>query len=146
MSRPKAQQAATGTQEVTDNIASVNNSTADTGPAAAKQVQASSGDLSKQSDVLKSTVEKFLADVRAAWRQTQAYEFHPRSQNRFLRSGAYAFVKRLIRFESVLHPGYFERLGRNPLCQTVLPIERCPLSAALVRKTRCPHSLTYREF
>ncbi|MBT3928061.1 MAG: HAMP domain-containing protein [Rhodospirillaceae bacterium] len=59
------QQAATGTQEVAENITKVNDSTVDTA-AAAKQVQASSGDLSKQSDILKSTVEKFLAGVRAA--------------------------------------------------------------------------------
>ena len=59
------QQAATGTEEVTENISNVNNSTADTA-AAAKQVQASSGELSKQSEILKNTVEKFLAGVRAA--------------------------------------------------------------------------------
>ena len=59
------EQAATGTQEVSSNISGVNQAANDTG-AAATQIQNASGDLSRQSEVLRTEVEKFLANVRAA--------------------------------------------------------------------------------
>jgi methyl-accepting chemotaxis protein len=58
-------QAAKGTQEVTENISSVNEATSETGAAAA-QVLSASEELARQADALKSTVETFLTDVRAA--------------------------------------------------------------------------------
>lgn len=59
------QQAATGTQEVSSNIAGVTQAASETG-AAAQQVLESSSELSQQSDMLRSVVEKFIADVKAA--------------------------------------------------------------------------------
>jgi len=58
-------QAARGTQEVTQNISSVSEATSETG-SAATQVLSASEELAKQAESLKSTVESFLADVRAA--------------------------------------------------------------------------------
>ena len=58
-------QAAKGTQEVTENITSVSRATSETGTSAT-QVLSASEELAKQADSLKSTVESFLRDVRAA--------------------------------------------------------------------------------
>ena len=58
-------QAAHGTQEVSSSIASISQATTETGTAAG-QVMSASGDLARQADTLKSTVEKFLEDVKAA--------------------------------------------------------------------------------
>ena len=60
-----SQQAAAGTQEVSANISSVNQAAAETG-AAASQVLQSAGDLSKQAEMLRAEVDKFLAEVGAA--------------------------------------------------------------------------------
>jgi methyl-accepting chemotaxis protein len=59
------QQAATGVQEVTTNIASVSQAASDAG-AAATQVLGAANDLSKQASGLRTTVDRFLADVKAA--------------------------------------------------------------------------------
>ncbi|GHD41330.1 methyl-accepting chemotaxis protein [Thalassobaculum fulvum] len=59
------QQAATGTTDVTRNISGVNEAASETG-AAASQVLASSSELSQQAEGLRSLVERFLADVKAA--------------------------------------------------------------------------------
>ena len=59
------EQAATGTQEVTTNIAGVSQAANDTGSAAA-QINNASADLSRQSEILKAEVERFLADVKNA--------------------------------------------------------------------------------
>ncbi|RVU14781.1 methyl-accepting chemotaxis protein [Methylobacterium oryzihabitans] len=58
-------QAATGTGEVTRNVAGVAGAAEETG-AAASQVLASTTDLSRQSEHLASEVQRFLATVRAA--------------------------------------------------------------------------------
>ncbi len=58
-------QAAQGTHEVSDSIASVSDAAQQTGKAAT-QVLASAGGLSKNGEVLKAQVESFLRDVRAA--------------------------------------------------------------------------------
>ena len=58
------QQAAAGTQEVSGNIAGVTQAASATGQSA-QQVLESAGDLSKQSEALRSEVEKFLVEVRA---------------------------------------------------------------------------------
>ncbi|MGV2346582.1 MAG UNVERIFIED_CONTAM: methyl-accepting chemotaxis protein, partial [Methylobacterium ajmalii] len=58
-------QAASGTSEVTSNIAGVARASEDTG-AAASQVLASASELSRQSEHLSSEVQRFLATVRAA--------------------------------------------------------------------------------
>ncbi|MDP6876834.1 MAG: methyl-accepting chemotaxis protein, partial [Alphaproteobacteria bacterium] len=58
-------QAAQGTQEVSDNISTISQATSDTGTAAT-QVMSSSGELAQQAETLKTTVEKFLDDVKAA--------------------------------------------------------------------------------
>ena len=58
-------QAAQGTQEVSSTISSISQATSDTG-VAATQVVTASEELSQQSESLKSTVEKFLGDVRSA--------------------------------------------------------------------------------
>ena len=50
---------------MSENIAAVNQATTETGTAAG-QVLTASEELAKQADALKSTVESFLADVRAA--------------------------------------------------------------------------------
>ena len=60
-----SQQAAAGTQEVSENITAVNRAATETG-AAAGQVLQSAGDLSKQAEMLRAEVNKFLTDVRAA--------------------------------------------------------------------------------
>jgi methyl-accepting chemotaxis protein len=60
-----AQDAARGTQDVNTNIASVSETTAETGQSATHVLNAAT-DLSKQATVLRSEVDKFLADVRAA--------------------------------------------------------------------------------
>jgi methyl-accepting chemotaxis protein len=59
------QQAAAGTQDVTTNIASVNVAAGDAG-AAATQVLGAANELSKQATNLRSEVDHFLADVKAA--------------------------------------------------------------------------------
>jgi methyl-accepting chemotaxis protein len=60
-----SQQAAAGTQQVSENIAAVNQAATETG-AAASQVLQSAGELSKQGELLRAEVDKFLAEVRAA--------------------------------------------------------------------------------
>jgi methyl-accepting chemotaxis protein len=60
-----SQQAAAGTQEVSENIASVSQAAAESGSAAAQMLQ-SAGDLSKQAELLRGEVDKFLTEVRAA--------------------------------------------------------------------------------
>ena len=59
------QQAAKGTSEVTSNIDGVNQAATETGSAAA-QVLGASSELSKQSEQLRSQVERFLAGVKSA--------------------------------------------------------------------------------
>jgi methyl-accepting chemotaxis protein len=59
------QQAARGTQEVTDNIAGVTTAAANTG-AASNQVLNSAQQLSQQAEILRGEVERFLAEVRTA--------------------------------------------------------------------------------
>jgi len=58
-------QAARGTQEVTENITSISQATTETG-SAASQVLSASKELAKQAEALKGRVEIFLTDVRAA--------------------------------------------------------------------------------
>jgi methyl-accepting chemotaxis protein len=58
-------QAASGTQEVTDNILSVTEAASETGRAAGRVLNATSS-LTRQSDTLKSGVETFLKDVKSA--------------------------------------------------------------------------------
>ena len=60
-----SQQAAAGTQEVSENISAVNQAAAETG-AAANQVLQSAGDLAGQADLLRAEVDRFLAEVRSA--------------------------------------------------------------------------------
>jgi len=59
------QQASAGTNEVSSNISGVTRAATDTG-AAASQVLGASGELSKQSETLRSQVDGFLAKIRAA--------------------------------------------------------------------------------
>jgi methyl-accepting chemotaxis protein len=59
------QQAALGTQEVSNNITGVTRAASETG-AAASQVLGAASALSKQSEALRSEVDRFLAEVRAA--------------------------------------------------------------------------------
>lgn len=59
------EQAASGTQEVTGNILEVSRAASETGTAAT-QVTATAGELSAKSEVLKTRVEEFLSEVRAA--------------------------------------------------------------------------------
>jgi methyl-accepting chemotaxis protein len=59
------QQAAQGTQEVSSNIAGVNQAATETGTAAS-QVLLATGDLTTQADVLRTVVDEFLTEVRAA--------------------------------------------------------------------------------
>ncbi len=59
------EQAAAGTQEVSSNISGVNQAANDTG-AAATQIRSAAGDLSQQSEVLRTDVETFLDNVRTA--------------------------------------------------------------------------------
>ena len=54
------------TQEVSENIASVSQAAAESGSAAAQMLQ-SAGELSKQAELLRGEVDKFLAEVRAAY-------------------------------------------------------------------------------
>jgi methyl-accepting chemotaxis protein len=59
------QQAAEGTSEVATNITGVSEAAAQTG-AAASQVLSAAGELSQQSETLRSEVDTFLANIRAA--------------------------------------------------------------------------------
>lgn len=59
------QQAAHGTQEVSSNIAGVTRA-AEESSAASTEVLGSAGELSRQSEILRGEVDKFLATVRAA--------------------------------------------------------------------------------
>ena len=59
------QQASSGTQEVSSNIAGVNQAASETGHSAHELLSAS-GELSKQAEVLRAEVDKFVAQVRAA--------------------------------------------------------------------------------
>jgi methyl-accepting chemotaxis protein len=59
------QEAATGTAEVSSNISGVTEAAATTS-AAAEQVLGAAGELSKQSELLRTKVETFLAEVKAA--------------------------------------------------------------------------------
>jgi methyl-accepting chemotaxis protein len=59
------QQAAQGTNDVSSNIAHVSKAADDTG-AAASQVLGSARDLSKQSETLRSELDRFLGAIRAA--------------------------------------------------------------------------------
>ncbi|WP_170181764.1 methyl-accepting chemotaxis protein [Phreatobacter stygius] len=59
------QQAAHGTQEVSSNIAGVTRA-AEESSAASTEVLGSAGELSRQSEILRGEVDKFLANVRAA--------------------------------------------------------------------------------
>jgi methyl-accepting chemotaxis protein len=59
------QQASRGTGEVSANIAGVSQAAGDTGAAAA-QVQAAAADLAVQGDRLRTEVDKFLSELRAA--------------------------------------------------------------------------------
>ena len=59
------EQAAAGTQEVSSNIAGVSQAANDTG-AAAVEIQTTAADLSEQSELLRSEVDKFLVSVRTA--------------------------------------------------------------------------------
>jgi len=59
------QQASQGTSEVTNNISGVSQAASETG-AAASQVLGASSELSRQSEQLRSQVERFLASVKAA--------------------------------------------------------------------------------
>jgi len=59
------QEAASSSNEVTSNVSGVS-SAAQESAGAATQVQAAAGELAGQSESLKSTVDKFLKDVRAA--------------------------------------------------------------------------------
>jgi methyl-accepting chemotaxis protein len=59
------QQAAQGTQEVSTNITSVTTAAEHTG-AAASQVLEASGELSRQAELIRGQVEKFIAGVKAA--------------------------------------------------------------------------------
>ncbi|EWY38520.1 hypothetical protein N825_11970 [Skermanella stibiiresistens SB22] len=58
-------EAAAGTQEVSSTIIQVTEASAQTGTAAT-QVQGAAGELSQQSELLRSEVERFLAGIRAA--------------------------------------------------------------------------------
>jgi methyl-accepting chemotaxis protein len=59
------QQAATGTNEVADNIGGLSSAAGNTG-AAATQVLGAASELSRQAEQLRSEVDQFLADVKAA--------------------------------------------------------------------------------
>lgn len=59
------QQAAAGTQQVSSSIAGVTQAATDTG-AAAQEVLGAAGELSQQATMLRSVVEEFLANVKAA--------------------------------------------------------------------------------
>ena len=59
------QEAAAGTQEVSSNIGGVTEDAGETGKAASQVLEAS-GQLSKQSEGLRESIDKFLAQMRAA--------------------------------------------------------------------------------
>jgi methyl-accepting chemotaxis protein len=59
------QQAAAGTQEVSSNIVGVTQASSETG-AAAQQVLTASGELSKHANSMRTLVEAFLTDIKAA--------------------------------------------------------------------------------
>ena len=59
------QRAASGTDEVSANIADVTDAAGETGQAA-NQVLSAVNDLSRQSEVLRGSVDEFLQRVRAA--------------------------------------------------------------------------------
>ncbi|RCK45383.1 methyl-accepting chemotaxis protein [Thalassospira profundimaris] len=59
------QEASVGTSDVTTNIVSVNEAAGSTG-VAAEQVLGAAGELSKESEILRTKVEQFLNSVRAA--------------------------------------------------------------------------------
>jgi methyl-accepting chemotaxis protein len=59
------EQAARGTQEVSSNITGVNQAAHETGAAAA-QVLSASGELSMQSETLRTEIERFLEEIRTA--------------------------------------------------------------------------------
>ena len=59
------QQAASGTREVTDNVTGMGQAASQTGQAAA-EVLSASAELSRRADQLRSFVQQFLTDVRAA--------------------------------------------------------------------------------
>src|SRR3546814_9495599 len=58
------QQAASGTQQVTNNISGVTQAASETGGAVA-QMQSSSGELAHQAEYLKVEVDKFLQDRKS---------------------------------------------------------------------------------
>ncbi len=59
------QQAAAGTQEVSSNVAGVTQAASETG-AAATQVLAATGNLTKQANLLRDEVDTFLRSVTAS--------------------------------------------------------------------------------
>jgi methyl-accepting chemotaxis protein len=59
------QHAAIGTREISTNISGVTDAVADTG-AAAQEVLGASNELSRQAETMRSQVERFLGDIRAA--------------------------------------------------------------------------------
>src|SRR4051812_10602222 len=59
------QQASAGTQEVSSNIASVTDAAQQTGDAAGRLLEAST-ELSRQSDIMRSEVERYISGVKAA--------------------------------------------------------------------------------
>ena len=58
-------EAAAGTQEVSSNITGVTQAASETG-AASQQMLGSANELAQQADMLRSVVEQFLKDVKAA--------------------------------------------------------------------------------
>ena len=59
-----AQEAAKGTTEVSGNVSGVTEAATETGTASAQMLEAAGG-LSEQSELLRTEVDKFLAEVRA---------------------------------------------------------------------------------
>jgi methyl-accepting chemotaxis protein len=60
-----SQEAASGTREVSSNVAGVTQAASETGTASS-QVLRAAGDMSKQAELLRAEVDKFLAEVRVA--------------------------------------------------------------------------------
>jgi len=60
-----SQEAASGTQQVSSNVAGVTQAASETGEASS-QVLRAAGDMSKQAELLRAEVDKFLAEVRVA--------------------------------------------------------------------------------
>ena len=60
-----AQEAATGTQDVSGNIGNVQTAAGETGSAAEQMLQAT-GELTKQAELLRGEVDRFLGEIRAA--------------------------------------------------------------------------------